>query len=296
MIDRSKLRKTVLMSWGFTLMGVFNIVILCVIASLLTMRLIGPESFVIILMPTFAFMLLVFMGSEIVVNLIFNAEVPDPIRDRRFIEAVAKARRGSRMWVKPRARILNIMGKPNAMAYGPPLPGLAAVGVSRELVDMVDDDELEGIIAHEFAHIKCRDTGILIIIGLILSLIDKMRGLLRARNTAFLQSPIGFAIIWIIYGIGKTATYVSRFSISQERELAADALGASYIGSVRPLVSGLQKLHEWSKTQKKDEKGVHLQQKPMFEDLMVSHPGLEERIASLEAIELNVKPTDGVLA
>jgi heat shock protein HtpX len=285
-----------MMSWGFTLMGVFNIIVLCVVASFLAMRVIGPESFVVILMPTFAFMLLVFMGSEILVNVIFDASVPDPVDDRRFIEAVAKVRRKSRMWIKPRARVLFIMGKPNAMAYGPPIPGLAAVGVSRELVDMVDDNELEGIIAHEFAHIKCRDTGILIIIGLILSLIDKMRGLLRARNTTLLQSPIGFAMVWVIYAIGRVATYISRFSISQERELAADALGASYVGSPRPLISGLRKLHAWSESQPKDEEGVRLQPKPMFEDLMVSHPGLEERIASLEAIELDLETTEGVVA
>lgn len=292
MISRSKLWKTVLTSWGFTLMGVFNIVVLCVIASFLAMRVIGPESFVIILMPALAFTVLVSLSGEVIVNIIFRARTPHPVRDKRFIDAVASVRRKSRMWVRPRTYILNLGDKPNAMAYGPGLPFLSAMGASRALIDMLDDEELEGVVAHEFAHIKCRDTGILAVISLLLGLIDKMRGALRARNTVLTQAWPALVIGWIIYGIGKVALYISRFSISQERELAADALGASYIGDPRPLIRGLTKLHEWSRSQGEEEKLV----RPMFEDLMVSHPGLEERIASLEGIMVTTHVEEGEVA
>lgn len=277
-LDRWKLRKTLLVSWGFTLMGLFNIVILLVLASMLAIRVAGPLAFVAILMPALALMTATFLLGEVVVNLLFGAETPDPIHDRRFLESMARVKKKSRMWIQPRAWIVPI-GQPNAMAYGPGLPGLCAVGISRELVELLDDDELDGVVGHEFAHIKCRDTGILAVIGLVLSMFDKLRGLLNNRNSLVTQSPITLVIGWIIYGIGRAAFYISRFSISQEREIAADALSAHYNDDPKPLISALRKLHATRGSSNSSDK-------PALHDLMVAHPGLEERIASLEDLEV----------
>lgn len=275
MIDKQKLRLTVWRSWLFTLMGVFNIVVLLFLASLIAIRFRGPAAIVAIIMPTFAFMTLVFLLGEPIVNFIFQAEKPHPERDKRFIDSLERMRKKARLWIRPRGWIVNI-GMPNAMAYGPGIPGLCAVGVSRELMDIMTDDELDGIVAHELAHIKCRDTGILALIGLIMSLLDKLRHLVSEKQALAMQSPIMVAAAWVVYGIGKAAFYISKFSISQEREIAADALGASYQGSPDPLISALTKLHNRRSTTENE--------KPLMHDLMVSHPGLEERIASLRGI------------
>jgi heat shock protein HtpX len=258
-------------------MGLFNIIILLTFAAMLTIRFAGPAAFAAILMPSIAFMITVFMLGEVIVNFVFGAERPHPEHDRRFIESMQRVKRKSNMWVTPRAWIVPI-GQPNAMAYGPGIPGLCAVGISRELIELLTDDELDGVIGHEFAHIKCRDTGILAVIGLVLSMINKLRKLLSNKNSLIVQSPITYLIGWVIYAIGRTAFYISQFSISQERELAADALSAYYNNDPKPLISALRKLHAWGKKHKPKEK----ESEPFLKDLMVAHPGLEERIASLE--------------
>lgn len=281
-IDKWKLRKTLLQSWGFTLMGLFNILAILLICSMIAIRMAGPGAFMAILMPSIAFVILIFFIGEIVVNIIFDAESPDPEHDKRFIESMRRVKKKTRMWVMPRAWVLDI-GSPNAMAYGPGIPGMCAVGVSRELVDLLTDDELDGVIAHEFAHIKCRDTGILAVISFVIGMIDKLRKLLENDQAMIRQSPITLVLGWLIYYLGRFAFAISRFSISQEREIAADALSAGYNDDAKPLISALRKLHALGKKNRSED-----QPEPIFKDLMVAHPGLEERIESLENLE--VKP------
>jgi heat shock protein HtpX len=217
--------------------------------------------------------------GEVLVNFMFNAHKPHPEHDARFIASMRRVTKKTRMWVAPRAWVISIGGVPNAMAYGPGIPGLCAVGVSRELVDMLTDEELDGVIAHEFGHIRCRDTGILAVIGLILSFIDRLRKLLTSPGSLIARSPALYVAGWAVYFIGRAAFYISRFSISQEREIAADALAASYIGNVRPLIGALTKLHAHAKSR------AHVEdEKPLLHDLMVAHPGLEERVESLKSL------------
>jgi heat shock protein HtpX len=269
---------TILKSWGFTLMGFFNIFVLLLIASLLALRFGGPVAIFAILTPALAMMCLFFLLGEVVVNLIFDAQTPHPEHDARFLASMKRVKKKTGMWVMPRAWIIP-MDQPNAMAYGPGIPGMCAVGISRKLVDMLNDDELDGVLGHEFVHILCRDTGLLAIISLALGLIDKLRGLLSNKNAMITQSPITLVIGWIIYFAGKLAFAVSRFSISQEREIAADALSAYYNDDAKPMISALRKLNVWVLRNRKEDG-----EKPFFQDLMVAHPGMDERIASLEAL------------
>lgn len=275
-IDKWKLRKTLLQSWGFSLMGLFNIIVLLVIASMLSIRIAGPGAFVAILMPSIAFMIALFLLGEVIVNVIFGARRPHPEHDRRFLDSMKRVKKKSRMWIAPRPWIVPI-GQPNAMAYGPGIPGMCAVGVSRELTDMLTDEELDGVLGHEFAHIKNRDTGILAVIGMILGMMNKLRKLLSNKNAMIVQSPITYALGWVIYAIGRAAFYISQFSISQEREIAADALSAYYNDDAKPLISALRKLHAWGKKNKPKS-----DYEPLLKELMVAHPGLDERIESLE--------------
>lgn len=279
MIDRKRLWLTVLVSWGYTCMGIFNIVVLCVLAELIVLRLAGPGAVVAVMMSSLALVTLLFLAGEVLVNVMFRAQAPHPEKDARFVNAMKQVSRKTRMWIRPRGWIVDMGGIPNAMAYGPGIPGMCAVGVSRELVDMLTDEELEGVIAHEFAHIRCRDTGILAAIGMILGVIDKLRKLLVSPQSIFNQSPVLMVFGWILYGISQAAFYISRFSVSQEREIAADALGAWYIGDSRPLISALKKLHARSGVER-----MKVGDEPILHDLMLAHPGLEERIASLESL------------
>lgn len=285
MIDRVQLWKTVLISWAFTLMSVFSLLVVVLIVGFIAIRFMGPAAVIGIFVPSIALMTFVFLVSEVLVNRVFRAEVPDHHRDCVFIDAVEKITRKTGMWIKPRARILAV-GSPNAMAYGMGLPGFCAVGISRELFVLLTPEEVEGVLGHEFAHIRCRDVGLITVIGLLNTLTEKISSALTKGRTAMMGSIFVFAFVWVVALIAKGVFSLTRFAISQERELAADALGSSYIGSPLPLISALRKLHASRPgvgTRDMFDEDGRRSGNP-FADIMISHPGLTERIASLESI------------
>lgn len=280
MINKRKLWKTVLTSWFFTFLGMFNLFVSFVFLAFIAVRFRGPAAFVAILGPLVAFTLASFLFSEGLVNILFRAKKPHPVKHASFINAAKKLRKRSHMWIKPRLRILTL-DVPNAMAYGCGLPGLSAIGVTQELFELLNDDELEAVVAHEFAHIKCRDVGILTLIAIITGGVEKIKNLLLGGQTPLGKGPFAYILGFAFWFLSRFVFGLMRCSIAQERELAADALGSSYVGSPEPLISALTKLQ--SSRIDNPEKEKH-----MFDDLMVSHPGTEERIDSLISLGGNV--------
>lgn len=276
--DTALARRKILASWGYTLLGVFNIVFLFLVASVISLHFGGAPAFVALLSTTVALAVSMFFLNEVVVGVFLNAREPEIGRDQRFLEALSDVSGRARFWIPPRGKIVSIQNKPNAMAYGMGFPGFAVVGVSQELVDLLDDEELRGVIAHECGHIKSRDIGIITTIGLLLNVIDRLGGALKARNGVVLKAPIGYAAGLVLYIIGRLALALSRFSISQERELAADALGAFYMRDPDPLMRALRKLNNWRRKNEEADESTFLG------DLMVSHPGLEERLEHLQQL------------
>jgi heat shock protein HtpX len=269
----------------YTLMSLFSIAVVTFIVGFIAIRLAGPRVVVTVFMSTLAFSIFTFLISEVVVNRIFRAVKPDPVTDKVYLDTVARISKKKWMLLKPRAYILNI-GSPNAMAYGMGLPGLSAVGISRELLDLLTPEELEGVLGHEIAHIRCRDVGILTLIGLLQTMIDKFSKLLAPGRTGFMTSWFVLMAVWFLLQIAKGIFSLARFAISQERELAADALSASYQGTPYPLISALRKLNASRPLPKQgdlfDKKDTR--DNNPFSDIMISHPGLDERIVSLESL------------
>lgn len=289
MLNRKELWKTVLISWLFTLMSVFSVTVVTLIIGFFTIRLVGPRVVVTTFMISLALTIFVFLISEVIVNRIYRAKRPDQTKDmeKAFADIVTKIAKKKRMWFKPRAYILEI-GAPNAMAYGMGLPGFAAIGVSRELLDLLSPEELEGVIGHEIAHIRCRDVGLMTILGLLQTLMDKFSKLLTSGRSMWMRSVFVYAAVWAMLQVATGIFSLSRFAISQERELAADALGASYQGTPDPLISALRKLSSQGRVGKTrdlfDDDAV--KNNDPFSDIMISHPGINERVESLETIFL----------
>ncbi|MBN1998036.1 M48 family metalloprotease, partial [candidate division KSB1 bacterium] len=109
---------------------------------------------------------------------------------------------------------------PNAFATGRN-PENAAVAATQGLLDMLDDDEIEGVMAHELAHVKNRDilTGTIAatLVGAIAMLAQFARfGMMRSRGR---QNPISLILIVIAAPL---AAMLIRMAISRVREYAAD--------------------------------------------------------------------------
>ncbi len=135
---------------------------------------------------------------------------------------------------------------PNAFATGRS-PSKAAVAVTEGVLRLLDDRELEGVLAHELAHIKNRDTLISCIaatIAGVLAFIAQWGLLLGGGNNREGGNPL-VAIFTIIFAAVGAA--VIKATISRSREYIADHDGAQIAGGPNGLASALQKLDAYSK-------------------------------------------------
>jgi heat shock protein HtpX len=136
---------------------------------------------------------------------------------------------------------------PNAFATGRN-PQHAAVAATEGILQILNDDELEGVLAHELAHVKHRDILISSVAATVAAAI-----MMTSRFAMFLGggrddrregSPIALIATIILAPI---AAMLIQAAISRSREFDADAGGASIAGSPRGLVSALQKIEAASR-------------------------------------------------
>lgn len=180
---------------------------------------------------------------------------------------------------------------PNAFATGRS-PRNAAVAVTRGLAQMSTDPELEGVIAHELAHIKHRDT-------LISTIAATVAGVLAFAAQWFFflgigrrNGLVGIAII-ILAAVGAA---LLKAMISRAREFAADAEGARIAGRTDGLASALAKLDAASRrvplVQPNPAQNNLFIVEPLagggksITSLFASHPPTEQRIAALRRVNV----------
>ncbi|MGL4647817.1 MAG: zinc metalloprotease HtpX, partial [Caldilineaceae bacterium] len=133
--------------------------------------------------------------------------------------------------------------QPNAFATGRS-PAKGAVAVTTGLQRMLTREELAGVVAHEIAHIKNRDT-------LISSVAASIAGAVSMIADMALWSMIfgggdeeegGGGIVALI--VAPIAALLVQMAISRSREYVADATGARILGTPEPLVRALEKLEQ----------------------------------------------------
>lgn len=135
------------------------------------------------------------------------------------------------------------------------------VTVTTGLLDLLNDDELAGVIGHELTHIRNRDTRMLIIsivfvgiVSTVMSLVMQMfqnmlwwgGGMRSSRDENGKGNGLSMIVVLLI-GIACTAvayvfTLMTRFAISRKREYMADAGGAELCGNPLALASALRKI------------------------------------------------------
>jgi heat shock protein HtpX len=138
------------------------------------------------------------------------------------------------------------MDAPNAFATGRS-PGAAAVAITEGALRLLSENEVRGVMAHELAHVKNRDTLISCISAMLAGVLSYFAqfGLMfgggRNENGGF--NPVG--LIAII--LAPIAAMLLKAMISRSREFVADADGARIAGSPEGLMTALQKLDVLSK-------------------------------------------------
>lgn len=153
---------------------------------------------------------------------------------------------------------INVINDPmlNAFASGIDKSSYT-VTVTTGLLDLLDDDELAGVIGHELTHIRNRDTRLLItsiifvgIISTVMSLVVRMiyHQIYFGRVNRNNEKGSGLSVIVVMIigliccAIAYLFTLLTRFAISRKREFMADAGGSELCGNPRALASALRKI------------------------------------------------------
>lgn len=190
---------------------------------------------------------------------------------------------------------------PNSFATGRN-PGHSAVIVTRGLVDKLDRNELEGVIAHELSHIGNRDTLIATVVVILVGVVIRATDLAlrvgfggRDRKERG-RGGIGLLLSLIFLLIAPVFAYLLKFAISRKREFVADASAGLLTRYPEGLASALEKLGQNKTTLKRASNATaHLFIENPFRDrrsksflvkLFSTHPPLEERIKVLRSMEI----------
>jgi len=138
---------------------------------------------------------------------------------------------------------------PNAFATGRS-PEKGVVAVTTGITQLLTRDELAGVIAHELAHIKHRDTlisSVAATIGGAISMLADM-AMWSAMFGGFSSDDDdggGVGGLVMIF-VAPIAALLIQMAISRSREFSADAGGARIMGNPKPLADALEKLESWS--------------------------------------------------
>ncbi len=184
---------------------------------------------------------------------------------------------------------------PNAFATGRN-PQNAAVAATEGILRILNDEELEGVMAHELAHVKHRDILISTIVATIAGTITFLARMLsyaaifggRDRENS---NPIGELALIILAPI---AAFLIQMAISRSREFSADEGGARICQRPLALASALRKLHrsvERAPMEEANPTTAHMFIVNPFSagglvKLFSTHPPVEERIEKLERLAM----------
>ena len=196
----------------------------------------------------------------------------------------------------PRVYIID-QEQPNAFATGRN-PGHAAVAVTTGIMRILSQEELQGVIGHELAHVKHRD---ILISTIAATIAGAVSFLAQMAQWAMIfgghrgdddegGSPIAAIIMMIV---GPIAAMIIQMAISRSREYVADEGGARLAGNPRYLSGALRKLYAASQK-------IPMDANPATSHMFIvnplsgggilklfsTHPPIEERIARLESMSL----------
>ena len=190
-----------------------------------------------------------------------------------------------KLWVIPEH-------SPNAFATGRN-PSHSSVAFTAGLLELMTDFEVEGVLAHELAHVRNRDiltSSIAATIGAAITMLARFAMFIPVGRSDDDEgtNPVAGLFMMILAPI---AAMLIQMAISRTREFAADATAAKYTGTPDGLISGLRKLEGWSQRIPMDASPATAHMfiiKPFsgsaFMKLFSTHPPTEERIAALAAL------------
>jgi heat shock protein HtpX len=190
--------------------------------------------------------------------------------------------------------------QPNAFATGRN-PEHAAVAVTQGLLQHMPPDQVKGVLAHEFGHIKNRDILVSSIAAMVAGAISAIANILSFSmlfgGSDEDSGPLGFIGVIATIILAPLAATLLQLAVSRQREYLADATGAQLLGRAAPLADALETLERGAQA-------IPMEVNPATASLymvnplprggaatlFMTHPPLEERIRRLRALDGELVP------
>ncbi|MEY3884187.1 MAG: hypothetical protein RIS87_1675 [Pseudomonadota bacterium] len=219
---------------------------------------------------------------------------PDNVQFRNYYNMVKELAENAQLPM-PKVYVMD-EAQPNAFATGRN-PEHAAVAATTGIMQVLTARELRGVMAHELAHVKHRDTLISTISATMAGAISSIGtfGMLfgggHNGNGERNMSPV-LAILMMV--LAPLAASLIQMAISRSREFEADRMGAEICKDPKALASALEKIHNYAHkianpiAEAHPETGQMMIINPLsgrsFDSLFSTHPKTEERVARLIAM------------
>jgi heat shock protein HtpX len=188
--------------------------------------------------------------------------------------------------------------QPNAFATGRN-PHNAAVAATTGILRLLSGDELAGVMAHELAHVRNRDTLIMTVSATVAGAIASLAqfGFLFGGRGSDRPNPV---VMLATALVAPLAAAVIQMAISRSREYEADRVGAEISGRPLALASALEKIAGGVASIPNEEAERHPATAPLFiinplsgrgvDNLFSTHPATQNRIAALHALAGRMAP------
>ena len=231
--------------------------------------------------------------SDQVVLRMYNAREVDAQSAPRFYNMVRELAQNADLPM-PRVYIID-EAQPNAFATGRN-PENAAVAATAGIMQLLSERELRGVMAHELAHVKHRDTLISTISATIAGAISSIAqfGMLFSGGHNDREGGVHPAVAILIMILAPIAAMLIQMAISRSREFEADRGGAEISRDPHALASALQKIHNYAHNVPMATAEQHPETAQMMiinplsaegvKGLFSTHPQTEERVARLMAM------------
>jgi len=219
---------------------------------------------------------------------------PDNLQFRSYYQMVRQLAENAQLPM-PKVYVID-ESQPNAFATGRN-PEHAAVAATVGIMQILDERELRGVMAHELAHVKNRDTLTSTISATVAGAIASiaqfgmMFGGGRNDQGERNMNPIVGLLVMLLAPL---AASLIQMAISRAREFEADKAGAEISGDPRALASALQKIHHYAHQVTNPTAEAHPETAQMmiinplsgvsFDRLFSTHPSTEERVSRLMAM------------
>jgi heat shock protein HtpX len=186
---------------------------------------------------------------------------------------------------------------PNAFATGRN-PEHALIAFTTRILEVMDRDELQGVIAHEMSHVANRDTLVSAVaastagaIAILSDFLTRMMFFGGGRRDRENQNPLALVVSLVVLILAPIAAMLLKSAISRKREALADATAVSFTRNPAGLRKALEVLaSDTTVVRQKSNAVAHIWIESPLDGQTVSklfstHPPIQERIATLKAME-----------